>query len=76
MRIAVTYDKGSIFQHVGHTEQFKIYDIENGKAVKTEILETNGSGHSALAGLPSAAKADVIICSRYGSSNGHCESDQ
>ena len=30
MKIAVTYDNGEIFQHFGHTEQFKLYDIENG----------------------------------------------
>ena len=29
MKIAVTYDNGEIFQHFGHTEQFKLYDIEN-----------------------------------------------
>ena len=28
MRIAVTYDNGNIFQHFGHTSQFKVYDIE------------------------------------------------
>ena len=28
MKIAVTYEKGSIFQHFGHTQQFKFYDIE------------------------------------------------
>ena len=26
MKIAVTYDNGEIFQHFGHTEQFKLYD--------------------------------------------------
>ena len=31
MRIAVTYENGQIFQHFGHTEQFKVYDIEDGK---------------------------------------------
>ena len=31
MRIAVTYENGEIFQHFGHTEQFKVYDVENGK---------------------------------------------
>ena len=33
MRIAVTYENGEIFQHFGHTEQFKLYDIEDGKIV-------------------------------------------
>ena len=31
MRIAVTYDNGDIFQHFGHSEQFKLYDVEDGK---------------------------------------------
>ena len=25
MKIAVTYENGQIFQHFGHTEQFKVY---------------------------------------------------
>ena len=25
MKIAVTYENGQIFQHFGHTKQFKIY---------------------------------------------------
>ena len=49
MKIAVTYQDGDIFQHFGHTEFFKIYDIENTEIVKTEIVSTNGSGHGALA---------------------------
>lgn len=28
MGIAVTYDNGEIFQHFGHTESFKLYDVE------------------------------------------------
>ena len=32
MRIAVTYEDGQIFQHFGHTETFKIYDVEEGKS--------------------------------------------
>ena len=31
MKIAVTYENGQIFQHFGHTEQFKIYNAEDGK---------------------------------------------
>ena len=30
MRIAVTYENGEVFGHFGHTEQFKIYDVEDG----------------------------------------------
>ena len=29
MKLAVTYENGQIFQHFGHTEQFKVYDIED-----------------------------------------------
>ena len=66
MRIAVTYENGTIFQHFGHTEQFKVYDVENGKIVKTEVVDTNGSGHGALAGVLVALKADVLICGGIG----------
>lgn len=41
MRIAVTYEGGRMFQHFGHTEQFKIYDTETGE----QVVDTNGSGH-------------------------------
>lgn len=66
MRIAVTYENGNIFQHFGHTEQFKLYDVEDGKVIKSELIDTNGSGHGALAGVLSAVKADVLICGGIG----------
>ena len=66
MRIAVTYENGEIFQHFGHTEQFKLYDAEEGKIVNEQIVDTNGSGHGALAGFLQAAKADALICGGIG----------
>ena len=66
MRIAVTYENGQIFQHFGHTEQFKIYDVADGKVVTSEVVDTNGSGHGALAGVLTALKADVLICGGIG----------
>lgn len=66
MRIAVTYENGMIFQHFGHTEQFKIYDVEDSKIVKSEVIDTNGNGHGALAGLLENLKADVLICGGIG----------
>ena len=43
MRIAVTYENGEIFQHFGHTEQFKLYDVEDGKIISEQIVDTNGT---------------------------------
>ena len=60
MKIAVTYDKGNIFQHFGRTEAFKVYQAEDGKVVSSEILSSNGTGHSALAGLLAGAGAAVV----------------
>ena len=66
MRIAVSYENGEIFQHFGHTEQFKLYDVENGRIVDTQIVPTNGSGHGALAGFLKAAEVDSLICGGIG----------
>ena len=66
MRIAGTYVNGSIFQHFGHTQQFKVYDVEDGKFVASAVVDTMGSGHGALAGVLSALKADVLICGGIG----------
>ena len=66
MRIAVTYENGQIFQHFGHTETFKIYDVEEGKVLHSEVVDTNGSGHGALAGVLNALNVDVLICGGIG----------
>lgn len=66
MRIAVTYENGQIFQHFGHTQQFKVYDIENGQITNTEVLDTNGQGHGALGGFLTNAKVDTLICGGIG----------
>ena len=66
MKIAVTYDNGTIFQHFGKTENFKVYDIENGQMLSGEVISSNGSGHSALAGLLAGQNVDVLICGGIG----------
>ena len=66
MRIAVTYENGQIFQHFGHTQYFKVYDIEDGKIVASKVVDTNGSGHGALAGVLNALNADMLICGGIG----------
>jgi predicted Fe-Mo cluster-binding NifX family protein len=66
MRIAVTYENGMIFQHFGHTSQFKVYDVQDGKIVSARVVDTNGSGHGALAGVLTALNADALICGGIG----------
>lgn len=66
MRIAVTYEDGKVFQHFGHTAQFKFYDVENGQITKTEVVDTNGQGHGALSGFLVANKVNVVICGGIG----------
>ncbi len=66
MIIAVTYENGNIFQHFGHTAQFKLYEIENKAIISSKIIDTNGSGHGALAGLLSSLKVEILICGGIG----------
>ena len=66
MRIAATYDNGEIFQHFGHTEEFKVYEVEDGRVVSSEVIGSNGSGHGALAGLLAGKGIDVLICGGIG----------
>ena len=66
MRIAVTYENGDVFQHFGHTEAFKVYEAENRKVVSSQVIDSNGSGHGALAGLLSERAIDVLICGGIG----------
>ncbi len=66
MRIAVTYENGEVFQHFGHTETFKVYEVEDGRVVSSEIMSAGGSGHEALATLLADRNIDVLICGGIG----------
>ncbi len=66
MKIAVTYENGNIFQHFGHTEQFIVYDITDGKITSSQVVDTNGSGHGALSGFLSDLGVDTLICGGIG----------
>ena len=66
MKIAVTYENGQVFQHFGHTEQFKIYEAAEGKVVSARVVETGGSGHGALVGFLRGLGVDTLICGGIG----------
>lgn len=66
MRIAVTYENGEIFQHFGHTEQFKVYDVEDGKIISSQVISSGEFGHGALAGFLGGNQIEVLICGGIG----------
>ena len=66
MKIAVTYWQGEVFQHFGHTPQFKVYEVQDGRVVSSEVYNTGSSGHGALAGLLGGMGAQVLICGGIG----------
>ena len=66
MKIAVTYANGLIFQHFGHTQQFKVYEVQNDTVISSQVIDTNGSGHGALAGLLASLGVDILICGGIG----------
>ncbi len=66
MKVAVTYENGEVFGHFGHTEQFKIYEVEGTKVISSQIVDTNGNGHGALAGFLKEHGVEVLICGGIG----------
>ena len=66
MKIAVTFENGQVFQHFGHTEQFKLYTVEAGQVTGSEVIDTNGSGHEALADFLKNLGAEALVCGGIG----------
>lgn len=66
MKIAVTYEKGQVFQHFGHTEEFKMYQVEDGKVLTSQVISAVGSGHGALAGFLKEHNVEALICGGIG----------
>ncbi len=67
MKIAVAYDEGgSVFQHFGHTEHFKIYEFGDSGLVNAMVIGTNGTGHEAMAGFLAKGGVKVLICGGVG----------
>lgn len=66
MIIAVSYENGEVFQHFGHSEQFKLYEVADGKIVSSRVMSAGDSGHEALAGVLAGEKADIVICGGMG----------
>ena len=68
MKIAVTYDKetGNVFQHFGKTQFFKVYQIENGKIISSEVIDNGGNGHHALPPYLKSLGIETLILGNRG----------
>ena len=66
MRIAVTYENGAVFPHFGHTAHFKLYETQGERILSARVVDTQGSGHGALAGLLRDLGAEALICGGIG----------
>lgn len=66
MRIAIPYEEGNVFQHFGKSKQFKLYTVENGKIVSSEVISAGDTGHEALAGLLAELDVKAVICGGLG----------
>ena len=66
MKIAVTYEAGNVFQHFGHSSQFKVYTVENHAVTHSEVVDALGSGHGALANMLANLQVDTLICGGIG----------
>ena len=66
MKIAVTYEGGMVYQHFGHAEQFKVYEVVDGKVRSVKMLVADGNGHEANAAFLKENGVDVLICGGIG----------
>ena len=67
MRIAVTYDRGRIFDNFGHTPQFKFYNTDRGKTYREQVIDApSKKGHAVRIDLLKKLSTDILICDRIG----------
>ena len=68
MKIAATYEKdtGNVFQHFGKTQFFKIYEIEDGKILSSEVINNGGNGHHALPPYLKSLGVETLILGNRG----------
>lgn len=66
MKIAVTYDQGTVFQHFGHSKQFKIYEVADDQVISGMVVESGANGHDAIASFLVLQNVDVVICGGMG----------
>ena len=65
-KIGIAYENGQIFQHFGKTQFFKVYQIENGKIISSEVIDNGGNGHHALPPYLKSLGIETLILGNRG----------
>jgi predicted Fe-Mo cluster-binding NifX family protein len=64
--LALPVDGNEIFEHFGKASTFKIYEIEENKVVKSEVLESGALGHDEVGLWLVQHLVNAVICSGIG----------
>ena len=68
MKVAVTCEKetGNFFQHFGKNKYFKIYQIEDGKILSSQVIDKGGNGHHAIPPYLKSLGVETLILGNRG----------
>lgn len=66
MKVAVTYENGTVFQHFGHSKEFKFYEIQDKKIISSEVVSSDGYGHESLVDFLKSNNIEILICGGIG----------
>ena len=66
MRIAIPYEDGVVCQHFGKAPQFKIFDVQPQGIVESVVIDSEASGHEALAEFLATQGVQAVICGGIG----------
>lgn len=69
MKIAIPFNQdGTLFEHTGSTENFKIYEVDDNKSIiSSAIISTNGEQHALIAAFLRDHDVNVLLCGDIGS---------
>ncbi len=67
MRIAVPVEDGKIYDHYGSTRCFKLYDVEDGQIISSELVPTEGRGHFYMVQFMVNHGVGLVLCKSMGS---------
>lgn len=66
MKVAVATQNNMVAGHFGKCQEYTVFDIENGKVVNKQTLDTKEHGHSKLPPFLKEHGVNVVICGGMG----------